>query len=141
MIKSRARLASPTWSISTKYAIYQTLSSKSSNPLMGISRVIYLKFVDLPGIIGERVFNISDKNKDGFLSFMEFCSTILKLNSSDTNIKMKLIFDIFDFDGDGILNNEDIKTVMVHLLNDSRIKLDRKKSNMFDDHETKVYVN
>jgi hypothetical protein len=108
---------------------------------MGISRVIYLKFVDLPGIIGERVFNISDKNKDGFLSFMEFCSTILRLNSSDTNIKMKLIFDIFDFDGDGILNKEDIKTVMVHLLNDSRIKLDRKKSNMFDDHETKMYIN
>jgi len=70
--------------------------------------------VNLPGIIGERLFAISDHNHDGALTLTEFASTILKINSSDPKIKMQLIFDIYDFDMDGKANISDIITVLLH---------------------------
>ena len=44
--------------------IIKTLSTKSPNPSSGLNKMIFLKYADLPGIIGERLFAISDKNKD-----------------------------------------------------------------------------
>jgi len=68
---------------------------------LGINRVTYLKYTNLPGIIGERLFNICDKNKDGYLDFEEFSSAIIKICSGDSAIKMKLVFQLYDFDDDG----------------------------------------
>ena len=90
--------------------------------MLGISRYIYLKYVDLPGIIGDRVFYLSDKDKNGHLNFIEFCSVILKINSSDPDIKMKCIFDIFDFDADGKVTAEDVKTIMAYTLSISSLR-------------------
>jgi Ca2+-binding EF-hand superfamily protein len=87
--------------------------------------------MDLPGIIGERIFNLSDKNKDGFLNLIEFTSSILKINSNDPDIKMKLIFDLYDFDSDGKVKNDDIKTIMMHTMS-TNTKLDHDKLEMFD---------
>ena len=70
----------------------------------------------MPGIIGERLFTISDKNKDGALNFLEFMTPIMKINSNDPIVKMKLVFDIYDFDSKDALNPEDIKTLLIPLL-------------------------
>ena len=92
--------------------------------------------MDLPGIIVERLFNLSDKNKDGFLNLIEFTSSILKIHSNDPTIKMKLIFDLYDFDGDGKINNEDIKTIMMHSISNS-VKVDHDKSDLFNTEKQK----
>jgi hypothetical protein len=78
--------------------------------------MIFLKYADLPGIIGERLFTISDKNKDGALNFLEFMTPIMKINSSDTAIKMKLVFELYDFDEKNLINTEDIKTLLIPTL-------------------------
>jgi EF hand len=62
------------------------------------------------------VFDIADKNRDGFLSLSEFISPIMKLNSNDKCIKIRLVFDIYDFDDDNLISKEDIKTIMLHTI-------------------------
>ena len=78
--------------------------------------MIFLKYADLPGIIGERLFTISDKNKDGALNFLEFMTPIMKINSNDTAIKMKLVFELYDFDEKNLINTDDIKTLLIPTL-------------------------
>lgn len=60
---------------------------------------------------------LSDKDSDSFLSLIEFISIILKANSSDMSIKMKLVFDLYDFDGNGFINAQDVKTLLTHTIN------------------------
>ena len=95
--------------------------------------------MDLPGIIGERMFNLSDKNKDGFLNLLEFTSSILKINSNDPDIKMRLIFDLYDFDNDGEIKAEDIKTIMGNTLTTSSVQLSHDKSEIFESNKQKEY--
>ena len=78
--------------------------------------MIFLKYAEMPGIIGERLFHVADLNKDGALNFLEFMTPIMKINSNDPVVKMKLVFDLYDFDNKDTLNPEDIKTLLIPLL-------------------------
>ena len=66
-------------------------------------------------MIGQRYFQICDVNKDGYLDITEFLVGIFKLYYSDYDVKMQFIFDMFDFDGDGWISKEDIRTLMSHV--------------------------
>lgn len=94
--------------------IFKTLSFKSASPANGMSKITFLKYANLPGIIGERLFTISDRNKDGFLNFVEFMTPIMKINSDEISIKMKLVFDLYDFAETNFINVNDIKTILIH---------------------------
>jgi len=69
----------------------------------------------LPGIIGDRLFTIFDQNGDGYLDLTEFASNLFKLYSSEFYVKMKLIFDLYDFDKDGFITRDDAKTLLSHV--------------------------
>lgn len=45
----------------------------------------------------------------------EFATSMFKLYSSDFGIKMKLIFDLFDFDKDGAITKEDVSLLLSHV--------------------------
>eukprot|EP00826_Nyctotherus_ovalis_P013410 TRINITY_DN1361_c0_g3_i1.p1 TRINITY_DN1361_c0_g3~~TRINITY_DN1361_c0_g3_i1.p1 ORF type:complete len:609 (-),score=189.75 TRINITY_DN1361_c0_g3_i1:486-2312(-) len=55
-----------------------------------------------------------DINKDGYLDITEFILSMFKLYSTDFNVKMKLVFDMYDFDKDGIISKEDVILVLSH---------------------------
>lgn len=69
----------------------------------------------LPGFISERLFKQFDIDKDTYLSKPEFVTGTARLfnNSFDENIK--LIFNMFDFDEDGIITREDFRTLLSHV--------------------------
>ena len=68
----------------------------------------------MPGIIGERLFAVFDINNDGYLDITEFVTNMFKLYTSEFNIKMKLTFDMYDFDRDGFLSKEDVSLLLSH---------------------------
>ena len=90
--------------------------------------MIFLKYTNLPGIIGERLYATADKDKDGFLNFIEFMTPIMKINSSDVLIKMRLIFDLYDFDEDNLLMVDDIKTLLMHTIEEPKFSIFHHKS-------------
>jgi len=85
-------------------------------PLRGISKITFIKYTSLPYLIAERLFLLFDRDNDSFLNFIEFVSIVLKVNSSDTTIKMKLVFDIYDFDKDGCITSKDVMTILSHTI-------------------------
>ena len=56
-----------------------------------------------------------DKDNDGFLSNKEFTEGMLKLYFGSFKETAKMIFDMFDFDKDGLINRGDIKIAMSYL--------------------------
>ncbi len=71
--------------------------------------------MSLPGIIGERCFNLIDRDRDGVLSVTEFQNGLARFFCSTFEEKVGLIFDLYDFDEDGCMNGEDIKTMLSHV--------------------------
>ena len=66
------------------------------------------------GIFGERLFAVFDINGDGYLEETEFITSMFKIYSSDFNIKMKFVFDLYDFDKDRLISKEDVTLVLSH---------------------------
>ena len=70
--------------------------------------------MNLPGIIGERLFNIFDKDKDNYVKEEEFIETVCLLFDPSFDKKLTLVFELFDFDRDGFVTKEDISIVLSH---------------------------
>jgi Ca2+-binding EF-hand superfamily protein len=69
----------------------------------------------LPGIIGERFFAVLDLNNDDFIDLKEFVHGLFKVFYSSLETKIKLAFDIFDFDKDDYIKKEDISLVLSYV--------------------------
>ena len=69
----------------------------------------------MPGFIGERLYNVIDKKKKGYIDGLGFVTSLFKLYSKDFNVRIKFIFDMFDFDDDGIITKDDVFTLLSHI--------------------------
>jgi Ca2+-binding EF-hand superfamily protein len=69
----------------------------------------------LPGLIGERLFNLFDLDKDGYLEKQEFKKGLGRMFSQSFKENVRLIYDLFDFDSDGKVSKEDIRTLLSHV--------------------------
>jgi hypothetical protein len=47
--------------------IYKDLVSRSDNPQKGINKVSLLDYAQLPGVLGERFFDVMDSDDNGYL--------------------------------------------------------------------------
>ena len=65
-------------------------------------------------MIAERIFSVIDKKRRGFIDAMQFCTFMFKLYSADYDVRIKFIFDLYDFDDDGVISKEDIHTLLSH---------------------------
>ena len=96
----------------------------------------------MPCVIAERLFTLTDSDSDGNLSQSEFISIVLKINSSDMSIKLKLVFDLYDFDSNGLISAQDVRTLLLHTIN-IPLSSPMIHSNvpLLDTHKAKEYVN
>lgn len=60
------------------------------------------------------MFNLIDRDHDGVLKISEFQAGISRLFCSTFEEKVSLIFDLYDFNEDGYMSGEDIKTMLSH---------------------------
>ena len=65
----------------------------------------------------KQMFNCVDKDKDGRISFQEFLDTVVMFSRGKSEDKLKVIFDMCDNQGDGLIDKEDL-TRMLHSLVD-----------------------
>jgi dual oxidase len=65
----------------------------------------------------KQMFNCVDKDKDGRISFQEFLDTVVMFSRGKSEDKLKVIFDMCDNEGDGLIDKEDL-TRMLHSLVD-----------------------
>jgi len=66
-------------------------------------------------LIGERIFTLFDIDRDEHLKSSEFQKGLLRFFSSSFEENLKLVYDLYDFDFDGKISKEDIRTLLSHV--------------------------
>jgi len=101
--------------------VFVDLSTKVENSKeKHLSRLTFYDYIKLPIFISEKLFNsfASSSQQEG-LKEEEFVRGFFKLYMGSFQETTKVIFDLLDFDKDGIIKKEDVKIILSYLpLND-----------------------
>jgi len=92
--------------------IYKDLCSRSDDKNKGINKISMLDYCQLPGLLAERLFAVLDTDGDGYLNSKEFLTGLLRFYCSTFDQKIKLVFEIYDFDKDKFITQTDITTLI-----------------------------
>ena len=101
--------------------VFVDLSTKKENSKTKyLSRLTFYDYVKLPIFISEKLFNsFANSSQQEGLSEEEFVKGFYKLYMGTFEETVKTIFDLLDFDKDGIIKKEDVKIILSYLpLND-----------------------
>lgn len=93
----------------------QELAGRCEIPTKGVDLLEFLKFSDLPGLLGEQLFRALDSNSDGYLSREDFLDGLLLLYTGSLAQVSQLVFSILDFSHKGYLTRHDLKTLLLYL--------------------------
>lgn len=80
------------------------MQERSDNKAKGINKISFINYCKLPGLLAERLFIILDADANNYLSQEEFQAGMLVFYCSSFDEKIKLIFNMYDFDQDGLIN-------------------------------------
>ena len=80
-----------------------------------LSLVTFYDYMKIPIFISEKLFNSFDKDNDNFLSENEFVFNLSKLYLGNFKETCEIIFNLLDFNKDGIINNDDVKILLSYL--------------------------
>ena len=101
--------------------LYSRVNPNKNDPkgkavkLKGLSKVIFDRYYNLPGIIGDRLFKVFDTNYNDSIELNEFIEGMKILFFEDYEKTSKFIFDFYDFDHDGKITQEDIRVVLSYI--------------------------
>ena len=113
--------------------IWIELSERSdcSNHI-GISKQIFLKYIPMNGILGERLFMKFDKEQTGFISQENFINGLNILCLGTIVEQSKFLFEIFDVDKTGKILKQDLNIILNYIPPDvfCNCRSKRKKDNI-----------
>lgn len=95
--------------------IWKDLAERSEEKSLGINKVTFSKYFQLPGIISDRLFAVFDNDSNGFLSRSEFVKGMTTLFLGEYAEMVKFIFRLYDFDKDEFVTKEDIRIVLSYI--------------------------
>jgi hypothetical protein len=99
--------------------IFNDLVSRENNQKdeKTIEKITFIEYMNIPFIVGEKIFKVFNKSKNGFLNKKEFVSGIISLYSGSLEETEEMIFNLLDFDLDGIIIPEDARLLLTFLKN------------------------
>lgn len=104
----------------TKYLaeVYKDLSNRSLGSKKGnngVTKLIFVEFMKIPIFICEKLFFSFDRDKNGFLNFNEFVINLVQLYNGSFNQTARLIFNLLDFEQNGLLSKHNSRLILSHL--------------------------
>ena len=112
--------------------------ARRADPQKGIDFLRFSAYYEIPLLINERLFRVFDKDKNSFLSAKEFIEGMMIIFSGQFSTLIKLIFRLYDFDGDNKVTKEDVRIVLSHIALgennnfDDRVKAQEELFNVID---------
>merc|ERR1719456_1678582 len=97
--------------------LFQSLSEHSSqgSEARTIDKTTFLRFFPLPGMMGERLFAVFDRDNSGAIDFQEFLTGMALIYRGTLEEKKKFLFEMYDLDGDGVVTREELFTMLSHI--------------------------
>ena len=74
----------------------------------------FQELLSLPMIVSDKLYYTFTSHQDKQLTYQEFSSGIYDLLFGDIDDKMSIVFDLLDFDGDGVITLEDVFLILSH---------------------------
>jgi Ca2+-binding EF-hand superfamily protein len=108
--------------------VFRDLAERSDEKVKGINKVTFSKYYELPGLISERLFAVFDQNKNGFIDLPEFLEGMNMIFADSHEKMMKFIFNLYDFDKDGLICKEDVRVVLSYIPLNTKDKMSITKS-------------
>ena len=112
--------------------IFNDLSSKgASKNIKYMTRTTFYDYIKLPIFISEKLYSsFSYRNKEG-LMMEEFVDGFFNLYTGSFEDTAKVIFNLLDFNKDGLINNDDVKLILSYLpLNNDETSNENKKEEL-----------
>lgn len=73
-----------------------------------------------------RIFDVYDRNKDGFLDFEEFLIANKITSGNNLNEKLKMAFEIYDLKNDGVLDKKEMLDTFINIY--TTVNIDSKEN-------------
>lgn len=89
--------------------------SKKKTENKKISKMVFGDYMKMPIFIMEKLFMSMDKDNDGFLNITEFINGMTKIYQGNFYDTAEFIFNIFDYDKDGVITKGDVKVLLSYL--------------------------
>lgn len=92
-------------------------SSKTSGPSNVLDKVTLMEFINLPGILADRFYaQVGNGSKtDARIVQEKFISVMQTIYNSQLEDKMRLTFEMYDFDCDGKISADDVRLVLNYI--------------------------
>ena len=91
--------------------IFVNFQKRSNN---NFDTYTFQELIALPMIVSDKLYYTFTSHQDKQLTYQEFSSGLYDLLFGDIDDKMSIVFDLLDFDGDGIITLEDVFLILSH---------------------------
>ena len=95
--------------------IFDELARQSSTTDDTIDKESFLRYFPLPGMMGERLFSVFDKDNDNTIDYQEFLTGLSAIYHGTVEEKKKFLFDMYDLDGNGAISREEFSTMLSYI--------------------------
>ena len=108
--------------------VFNDLSNKSSsNNIKYLPRTTFFDYIKLPIFISEKLYSsFSYRNKEGLI-LEEFVDGFFRLYIGTFEDTAKIIFNILDYNKDGLINGDDVKLLLSYLPLNNDLSLNKKE--------------
>lgn len=86
----------------------------SQNNSTNISYISFHNYFNLCSFLSSKLFKLFSKSDCASLSKEQFINGLRSLFISDLSTRSKIVFDIYDYDNDGVIRKEDVKLLLSH---------------------------
>ena len=91
--------------------IFVNFQKRSNN---NFDTYTFQELISIPMIVSDKLYYTFTSHQEKKLTYQEFSSGLYDLIFGDIDDKMSIVFDLLDFDGDGVLTLEDTFLILSH---------------------------
>ena len=95
--------------------IFEELKRQSSTSGERVDKASFLRYFPLPGMMGERLFAVFDRDGNGSIDFPEFLTGLSLIYHGTIDDKKKFLFDMYDLDGNGEVSKDELMTMLSYI--------------------------
>jgi Ca2+-binding EF-hand superfamily protein len=95
--------------------IFEELKRQSSTSGDRVDKSAFLRYFPLPGMMGERLFSVFDKDGNGSIDFPEFLTGLTMIYHGTIEDKKKFLFNMYDLDGNGEITSDELFTMLSYI--------------------------
>ena len=95
--------------------IFDELTRQSSTSGDRVDKSSFLRYFPLPGMMGERLFSVFDRDGNGSIDFPEFLTGLTMIYHGTMEDKKKFLFDMYDLDGNGEISKDELFTMLSYI--------------------------